>query len=739
MYLFVNGAQVATGASTYNFTIGNAYWGAGAGGSNNSVCYISNLRVLKGTGLYSSSFTPSTQPLNVVTNTVLLSAQSNRFVDNSANNFTLTYNGSGTTVQAFSPFVPAYITPTTYSNWFDGSGDYLSLASNAAFNIFNGDMTIECWFNQTSTTNASQHLFAFVQDATNRESIYFNGTTLTFWTSSGAGSGPRITYSAPTLNAWHHLAIVKSGSTFTMYVDGISAGTSTTTQYSTASQSLKIATYDGTVAADYFTGVISNVRIVKGTAVYTANFTPPTAPLTAITNTQLLTCQSSTFIDNSTNAFTVTPTGNVQPVTSPTPFNPNVDQTTLNSAYSTTLIGGSYYGAATGDYLSFTDSSNLLDMGTTAASFECWYYMTATGAYQNIFLKYGGTAGWNATNGIEYGFAINNGVPTLSYFTGGTSLASISDPTTRTVNQWYHFAIATDASNNISMYVNGVRVANATSAISKPTTRTTVNIGSTSGQYVVGYLAGMRFLTGANAYNAASLNIGVPPLTPPTAVSGTQLLCNFTNGGIFDDTAKNVLQTVGDAQISTTQSKWGGSSLKFDGTGDWLVMRSTAGDYLQLGGTSRPFTIEAWTYPTSFATNVTIAERGGGNANWTSTTGIQYTWFFKNSDSKMYWQYYAGGTSVNSISSSVTISLNTWTHVAVSYDGTTTYLFVNGVQVGTGTSAYTIPSAPTQMRIGAETDGSNPFFGYIDDLRVTQGVARYVTNFTPPTSALQNQ
>ena len=179
---------------------------------------------------------------------------------------------------------------------------------------------------------------------------------------------------------------------------------------------------------------------------------------------------------------------------------------------------------------------------------------------------------------------------------------------------------------------------------------------------------------------------------------------------LFRFTAKNVLETVGNAQISTTQSKFGGSSMYFNGSGSWLIMRSTPGDYLQLGGTSKPFTIEAWTYPTSFGTNVTIAERGGGSAAWNSSTGIQYTWFFKASDSKMYWQIYAGGTSVTSMSSSVTISLNTWTHVAVTYDGTTTYLFVNGVQVGTNTAAYTIPSTPNQMRVGAETDGSNPFF-----------------------------
>jgi hypothetical protein len=64
-------------------------------------------------------------------------------------------------------------------------------------------------------------------------------------------------------------------------------------------------------SAGFFSGDISNYRVVNGTAVYTANFVPPTAALTAITNTSLLTLQNATIVDNSTNAFTITNTGTV--------------------------------------------------------------------------------------------------------------------------------------------------------------------------------------------------------------------------------------------------------------------------------------------------------------------------------------------------------------------------------------------------------------------------------------------
>jgi hypothetical protein len=120
-------------------------------------------------------------------------------------------------------------------------------------------------------------LFAFVQDGTNRESIYFNGGALTFWSSNGAGNGPRIATSALSTNVWYYCALVKSGPTFTMYLNGTAVGTSTTTQYSTANQSLQIGTYNnGIYAGDNFNGYINDVRITKGVARYTANFSVPT-------------------------------------------------------------------------------------------------------------------------------------------------------------------------------------------------------------------------------------------------------------------------------------------------------------------------------------------------------------------------------------------------------------------------------------------------------------------------------
>jgi hypothetical protein len=88
-----------------------------------------------------------------------------------------------------------------------------------------------------------------------------------------------------------------------------------------------------------------------------------------------------------------------------------------------------------------------------------------------------------------------------------------------------------------------------------------------------GYISNYRFVKGRAVYTSNF----VPPIAPVTAVANTSLLCNFTNAGIIDNAMMNNLETLGDAKISTVQSKYGGSSMFFDGTGDYLSFTNTSG------------------------------------------------------------------------------------------------------------------------------------------------------------------
>jgi hypothetical protein len=120
-----------------------------------------------------------------------------------------------------------------------------------------------------------------------------------------------------------------------------------------------------------------------------------------------------------------------------------------------------------------------------------------------------------------------------------------------------------------------------------------------------------------------------PPIAPPTAVTNTQLLTNFTNGAIFDNTAKNVLETGGNAQISTTQSKWGGSSMYFDGTGDYLVGGAFSAPLRAFG--TGDFTIEGWFYTGANKTQIIVdtgTTSGSGSGMQVALNSSGYPYFF---------------------------------------------------------------------------------------------------------------
>jgi hypothetical protein len=116
------------------------------------------------------------------------------------------------------------------------------------------------------------------------------------------------------LNAWTHIALARSSGTTKLFINGVQSGVSysDSNNYG-ASARVRIGADDDGSPNAFVIGFISNVRVVKGTAVYTTAFTPPTAPLTAISGTSLLTCQNNYFKDNSSNAFAVTPNGNPAP------------------------------------------------------------------------------------------------------------------------------------------------------------------------------------------------------------------------------------------------------------------------------------------------------------------------------------------------------------------------------------------------------------------------------------------
>jgi hypothetical protein len=201
---------------------------------------------------------------------------------------------------------PSYAVNSYFSNYFDGSGDYLSVPTNTVFDFGTGDFTLEAWIYRTALPENS-----FIISASGSGGLFWGfatggdigwGRTSVAWDYQFAGN--------IVANRWYHVALTRSGTNMRMFINGTQLGSTQTnsTSYNISTTSLNIGSQG---ANYYFAGYISNAHVVKGAALYTSNFTPPTAPLTAISGTSLLTCKSSTFIDKSTNNFTITRNGDV--------------------------------------------------------------------------------------------------------------------------------------------------------------------------------------------------------------------------------------------------------------------------------------------------------------------------------------------------------------------------------------------------------------------------------------------
>jgi hypothetical protein len=634
-------------------------------------------------------------------------AQNNTFVDGSTNNFTVTRNGN-TTQGTFSPF-----SQTGWGNFFNGSSR-LDVATSAAFATGTGSFTVEAWVYVISgTTSGDGYLSSWTNNTGNGFSIggYTSGGNYLINFSIGTGASANVALSsAITLNTWHHVAGVRDGSTMTLYIDGVAVSTTSTSRSIDRTVCSIGSIYGAAVGGGYYlNGYVSNVRFVSS-AVYTSNFTPSTSPLTAIANTQLLTAQSNRFVDNSGNSRAITVGTGSPSVQAFAPFDPT-------TAYSAGAVGGSGYFDGTGDYLTVPDNA-AWDFGTGDFTIETWVYPNTSGTLRVIAAAFSssGNEGWS--------FELTSG-NLLTFYAEGAYLTTSSGSVI--ANTWAH-VVASRSGTSLRLFINGVidgSVTNSTD-ISGSTAALTVAATPSGTQLFTGYQANFRVVKGTAVYTTAF----TPPTAPVTAIANTSLLLNYTNAGITDATAKNVLETVGSAQISTTQSKFGGSSMSFDGSGDYLIFPSAQTQNFVYG--TGNFTIEFWFYMSALAGIGYYVLYDGRPA---STTGAYVNLAINNATPESY----VNGATVISGSP---LSANTWYHFAYARSGSSTKMFINGTQVGsTYTDNTNYINAANRPVIGTNgfTLGDSNFNGYIDDLRITKGYARYTANFTPSTTAFPTQ
>jgi hypothetical protein len=488
-------------------------------------------------------------------------------------NYTGTYGTNGF-------HLPFNITSnSTYYGAFNGSSQYLSFTAPSGFNC-TGDFTLEGWSYLTAITatgGGNPRVIMFggilglqvVNEATNNTyRLDINNTTVITSPNNSA-----------VLNVWQHWAVVRSGSTITLYINGVSKGTATNSSTITNAGAGLISAYTGGISS-FTSGNLSNFRFVVGTAVYTSNFVPPTSPLTAISGTQFLTLQNATIIDNSSNAISITNNGSVTTSTSTSVFaGPTIAADTSGNSNNWTpnnisLTAGSTYdsmndvptltSATVANYcvlnpndlttnstltngnlsVSISGSTGASQAGTLALTSGKWYWeVSATATTNNSFGL--GILRANVQANIIYYSTNPSGV---YYNSGGNNLyvdgSSVAyGATWSSTGVTYLIGIALDlTANTITFYINNSSQGAYTLPSNTYGWRPQVAWGSSSGTGVANFNFGQQPFTytppsgylALNTYNLSAPTIAQGnKYMDATTYTGTGATLAITNAGAF--------------------------------------------------------------------------------------------------------------------------------------------------------------------------------------------------------------
>lgn len=219
--------------------------------------------------------------------------------------------------------------------------------------------------------------------------------------------------------------------------------------------------------------------------------------------------------------------------------------------------------------------------------------------------------------------------------------------------------------------------------------------------------------------------------------ANVSLLCHFdgTDGSttfVDSSPSPNTLTAFGNAQIDTAQSKFGGASGFFDGAGDYVGLADSS-DFTFGSG---DFTIEAWVRLNGAAGAEGAYVVGQINGLFTIATG---SFFLALNDSTRPAGLMATGTSLVVAAGTTVLATGTWYHLAFTRQGNTFRMFVNGVLEGSQTSSAAMNDSGEAISIGRPGSYNGAYLnGWIDDLRITKGVARYTEDFTPPAAPFPN-
>ena len=627
------------------------------------------------------------------------------FDDASTSNHTITVAGD-TTASTFSPYRHG-----GYAIDFDGTNDFLTVPDSTDFDIASGaDFTLELWGFYPSFTTQSH-----IVDTRPSQGLYLSCSVggggsddgkVKFYTNGGFRI---ITASTVPLNSWVHIALVRNSGTTKVYINGTADNNTYSDTHAYIAGDWYIGKRSPAIqAGSYMEGLFSDYRFVNGTAVYTSNFTPPTEPLTAITNTKILLGNLPYLKDQSTSNHTITIGGNPS-LTPKSVFD--------NSPYSEASHGASAYFDGTGDWL-YTVNQNI---PTGSYQVDGWFYAKDT---NNVCIFSQGTSGNSNRTGLWIN-GVDNGY--ISFYVGnngsggtGNNDASSWGNTTIPSNQWTHFATTYNGSQ-MELFINGISLGTASNT-NDAESNTPFYIGAfvyNTALAFNGYMSDIRISdTVRNTSNFT------PPTSPYTPDSNTKFLLN-PETSISDLSQKSEIQCFADAAASTTQVKFAGTkSIYLDGTGDYIQINNYEDSWIS--GYTGDFTIEFWWYPTNVSVYQAILTAAAAFQLYTNNSTLNLALSSTNSYSP-FWHPQSMHTMVN----------NTWHHIAIVRNGNIYAVYVDGVSKATTTTSAIIGTGTNVPQLGIYTGNSSPSQGYFQDFRITKGLARYTSNFTPPTAELE--
>ena len=684
-------------------------------------------------GIVSSHYTRPPASVSLLLRGTGTAVYSDTFSDLSSNVNPITKVGNVLYKNSVRPF--SSIQPNGGSAYFDGSSYLTTAIDRSQYKFLHDgttDWTVEGWFfinngNGTaifSTDPASANIGCFlgVNNNLNRD--------ITFSIYRGVGGSWHEVSSSGGVwqyNTWTHFAVTfqTSSKTLRAYINGsvVATNSSPTFAYSSSNSTYPLdigrSYYSGATSGYlYATGHISNLRFIKGNALYTGStLTVPTSPLTSIANTFLLLTgeplnkgNNDEFPDISNNRSHVTISGK------PT-------QAALTPFAGT---GGSIY-VSSGNRLRIASSPSL-NILSGDFTIECFVnvvqmppsFSVIVGQWRQSVNLGGYNMGVLSNGQLFFSFGANNESANLISTTTKSLTAGITS----------HVA-ATRNGSTFSLFIDGQTVGTAVFA----GTRGDIGVDTTIGNYLnssnnfpasVGtdlnaYISNLRIVKGTAVYPTTPF-----PTGPLGNISGTSLLLSTPEPGVVDSVNKNpVIYTNGNSAITTSVKKYGSGSLYFDGSGDYLTVPATSALAFGTGD----FTIEFWCNFTSVIMSSTINARiysHGLNAASRLQIYIDDDTTYGNP---------IGGIGLYSASvlaqTKMAINDGTWHHIAFVRLAGTIRTFVDGNLMDTRANNTNFNDLTTEHTIGAYSNKTSGYFnGYIDDFRITRG-AIYTKNFAP--------